>query len=177
MMMTTQSSATFFDRLSTPLGELIAVGSERAIHGLYFASAPHARGAVPTGARRDPAAFERLSSGGSLRAELEQYFAGERLSFDVTAEPLTGTPFEREVWRALRDIPYGETITYQALAIKVGRPSAARAVGAANGKNPISILIPCHRVIGHRGELTGYAGGMANKARLLELEGRRRAGA
>ncbi|MFD1951311.1 methylated-DNA--[protein]-cysteine S-methyltransferase [Sphingomonas arantia] len=102
-------------------------------------------------------------------AQLANYFAGRATSFDVPLD-LRGTAFQREVWAALRTIPYGETRSYVAIARQIGRPDASRAVGAANGRNPVSIIVPCHRVVGAAGALTGFAGGMAVKAQLLRLE-------
>ncbi len=104
------------------------------------------------------------------RAELEQYFAGRRTSFDVALNP-TGTAFQQSVWRALLRVPFGRTSTYGAIATAIERPSAVRAVGAAIGANPISIIVPCHRIIGRDGSLTGYAGGLERKSKLLALEG------
>ena len=103
------------------------------------------------------------------RVELEEYFQVKRREFTVPME-LQGTPFQLRVWQALREIPYGQTRTYAEVAQAIGSPKAVRAVGLANSKNPISILVPCHRVIGANGKLTGYAGGLQNKAMLLELE-------
>ncbi len=103
-------------------------------------------------------------------AQLEEYFAGERKTFDLPLMP-AGTPFQQQVWRALRDIPYGETIAYGELARLINRPNASRAVGAANGRNPISIVTPCHRVIGSNQALTGYGGGLDAKQQLLTIEG------
>lgn len=102
--------------------------------------------------------------------QLQEYFAGTRRSFDLPLAP-AGTPFQRAVWDALRAIPYGETRTYAQIAEAIGNPNACRAVGMANNRNPIAILIPCHRVIGANGSLTGYAGGLDVKERLLALEG------
>lgn len=101
--------------------------------------------------------------------QLDDYFAGLRTDFDLMVAP-RGTPFQLDVWRALTTIPYGETVSYGELAARVGRPTAARAVGAANGQNPISIIVPCHRVIGASGDLTGYGGGLDRKSLLLDLE-------
>lgn len=101
--------------------------------------------------------------------ELDEYFEGGRKSFDIPLEP-SGTPFQKAVWAELLRIPYGATVSYSAVAKAIGRPSAVRAVAAAIGANPISIMVPCHRVIGSDGSLTGYAGGLPAKARLLELE-------
>ena len=105
--------------------------------------------------------------------QLTAYFAGELDTFDLPLAP-RGTPFQRTVWAALQEIPYGETTSYGELAEQIGRPNAARAVGLANGKNPIGIIVPCHRVVGSGGDLTGYGGGLARKQYLLDFE---RAGA
>jgi methylated-DNA-[protein]-cysteine S-methyltransferase len=107
-----------------------------------------------------------------LRRQLAEYFAGERREFALRLAP-AGTPFERAVWDELLAIPFGETRSYGEIARAIGRPEASRAVGRANGANPIPIVVPCHRVIGADGSLTGFGGGLAAKARLLELEGRR----
>jgi methylated-DNA-[protein]-cysteine S-methyltransferase len=106
-----------------------------------------------------------------LRRQLSEYFAGERTEFDLRLAP-AGTPWQRAVWDALLQVPYGETITYAELAARAGRPAAARAAGAANGRNPIAIVIPCHRVVGTSGALTGYGGGLGAKAWLLAHERR-----
>ena len=102
--------------------------------------------------------------------QIEEYLDGKRRDFDLPLEP-EGTEFQKQVWKVLRQISYGETITYTELAQMIGKPKAIRAAGAANGKNPIYIIIPCHRVIGRDGSLTGYAGGIAMKEKLLKLEG------
>ncbi len=102
--------------------------------------------------------------------QLREYFSGKRREFDLPLRP-EGTMFQRRVWEVLAEIPYGQTVTYGEIAKKLGKPSACRAVGAANGKNPISIFLPCHRVIGTNGKLTGYAGGLPAKKLLLKLEG------
>jgi methylated-DNA-[protein]-cysteine S-methyltransferase len=158
-----------FARITSRLGDLLVVGVDRrdgiALLGLYFADAPHARRAVPQGAREDPSAFADLVD------QLEEYFEGSRTRFDLVLDP-RGTDFQREVWRALLAIPYGETRTYTAIARSIGRPAAVRAVGAANARNPLSIVVPCHRVVGADGTLTGYAGGLANKRHLLAVEAR-----
>jgi methylated-DNA-[protein]-cysteine S-methyltransferase len=105
-----------------------------------------------------------------VERQLAEYFAGQRRSFDLELAP-RGTPFEQEVWAALRAIPFGETRSYGEIAAALGRPGAARAVGRANGANPIPIVVPCHRVLGSDGSLTGFGGGLEAKERLLELEG------
>jgi methylated-DNA-[protein]-cysteine S-methyltransferase len=103
-------------------------------------------------------------------AELNEYFAGERTAFDLPLDPDRGSPFERRVWAELLRIPYGETASYGEIAARIGHPGKARAVGRANGRNPIAIVCPCHRVIGSDGSLTGYGGGLENKRTLLDLE-------
>ena len=161
------STNTCFSRVETLVGTLLFVGVRHpqhvALSGLYFDAGPHAARAALNHATQDDAAFA------PVLAQLQGYFAGERRSFDVPLEP-AGTQFQRQVWRALVEIPYGETTTYAAIARRIGNPNAVRAVGAANGKNPISIIVPCHRVVGADGTLTGYAGGLPNKRRLLDLE-------
>jgi methylated-DNA-[protein]-cysteine S-methyltransferase len=154
---------TLYDTIDSPLGELLLAGDGRALTALRMGAAPGA------GWRRDRAAFREAA--GQLRA----YFAGELREFDLPLAP-PGTEFQRGVWAALREIPYGQTISYAELAAAVGRPRAARAVGAANGRNPLAVVIPCHRVIGTGGALTGYGGGLARKRLLLDLE-RRNSGA
>jgi methylated-DNA-[protein]-cysteine S-methyltransferase len=120
-------------------------------------------GRVPRGWARDPEAFA------AVRVQLGEYFSGERRSFDLPLEP-AGSPFQLQVWRALREIDYGETLSYGELARRIGRPNAPRAVGAANGANPLSVVIPCHRLVGADGTLTGYGGGIERKRLLLDLE-------
>ena len=148
---------TLYDTIDTPLGELLLAGDGRTLGAVRMNGTPEA------GWRRDPAAFR--DAAGQLRA----YFAGELRDFDLPLAP-RGTDFQRRVWSALREIPYGSTITYSELAAAVGRPGAARAAGAANGRNPLAVVIPCHRVIGAGGALTGYGGGLGRKRLLLDLE-------
>jgi methylated-DNA-[protein]-cysteine S-methyltransferase len=153
---------TTYSTFDSPVGELLLVGDDDGLRGLYLPG--HKRGPrVGADWERDDAALERV------RAQLAEYFAGERTDFDLLLAP-AGTPFQHEVWEALKQIPFGETRCYGDLARELGRPGAARAVGAANGRNPISIVVPCHRVVGSTGTLTGYAGGVAAKERLLALE-------
>lgn len=128
---------------------------------------------LPEEEQENDPAVERVRKPGLFRDaanQLKEYFAGQRTSFDLALDP-AGTPFQNEVWRELVKIPPGSTISYSELAERVGRPGSHRAVGAANGRNPLPIVIPCHRVIGKSGRLTGYAGGLAAKQKLLELEG------
>jgi methylated-DNA-[protein]-cysteine S-methyltransferase len=151
-----------FTTHQSPVGELMLVGDGEVLSGLYMTEHRH-QPPLPPGARRDDTAFTRT------RDQLDEYFAGERLEFDLPLR-MEGSPFQREVWAALREIPYGETVSYGELARRIGRPDASRAVGLANGRNPISIVVPCHRVIGASGSLTGYGGGIERKRFLLDLE-------
>lgn len=150
---------TTFD---SPIGKLLALGDGEAVTGLYMQN-----GRRPVTVRgsweRDDEPF------GELREQLGEYFAGGRREFDLPLAP-EGSAFQQRVWSALREIPYGETEAYGALAERIGHPGSARAVGAANGQNPIAIVVPCHRVIGANGTLTGYAGGIERKRLLLDLE-------
>lgn len=132
--------------------------------GLYFSTGSKARGAEISWERYDEPFRQAV-------AQIKAYFDGARKTFDLNIEP-TGTPFQLDVLGALLEIPYGETRSYGEIATQVGRPAAARAVGAANGRNPIALVIPCHRVIGTDGSLTGFGGGMAAKKYLLEHEAR-----
>ena len=148
--------------IPSPLGELLAVRDDVGLTGLYLPTGKHA--VIPTDAwARDDGAFD------DVRAQLAQYFAGERREFTLPLHP-HGTAFQLRVWEALRAIPYGETASYGATASAIGAPTASRAVGMANGQNPISIVVPCHRVIGAAGALTGYAGGLEAKQWLLAHE-------
>jgi methylated-DNA-[protein]-cysteine S-methyltransferase len=157
----TSTSPTRYDTLDSPVGELLLAGDGDALTGLHMNAQPGAEW------RRDPAPFRDAT------AQLRSYFAAELREFDLPLAP-RGTGFQQQVWAALREIPYGRTVSYAGLAAAVGRPGAARAAGAANGRNPISIVIPCHRVIGAAGALTGYGGGLARKRMLLDLEAGRR---
>jgi len=149
--------------MDSPVGELLLRG--RADDGALVAlsMSPWRRSSDLSGCVRDDAALADSVT------QLREYFAGTRTAFDLQLAP-EGTPFQQEVWRALQAIPYGTTTTYGALAHTLGRPDAARAVGLANGRNPIGIVIPCHRVIGADGTLTGYGGGLHRKRWLLDHE-------
>ena len=148
--------------LDGPLGPMTVVGQDGALAGLYLHEQRHLPPADRLGERDD-------TTLPALQEQLGAYLAGELRTFDVALAQL-GTPFQAEVWAALRQVPYGTTTTYGALAAAVGRPSAVRAVGAANGRNPCCIVVPCHRVVGADGSLTGYAGGLDRKRLLLDLE-------
>jgi methylated-DNA-[protein]-cysteine S-methyltransferase len=154
----------FTTTLKSPVGLLRVYATEGALTGIYLENQKWA----PELTARERDDLPVLLA---ARRQLEEYFAGERVSFELPLEP-AGTPFQRTVWKALREIPLGVTWSYAQLARHVGRASAARAVGAANGKNPLSIVVPCHRVVGTDGALTGYAGGVTVKRWLLEHEQR-----
>ncbi|MEV0169992.1 methylated-DNA--[protein]-cysteine S-methyltransferase [Streptomyces sp. NPDC050803] len=148
--------------LDSPYGPLTLVADDGVLCGLYMTEQRH-RPPQETFGERDERPF------GPAADELEAYFAGELKEFTLELR-LNGTPFQRSVWEQLRAIPYGETRTYGDLADALGNPRASRAVGLANGKNPIGIIVPCHRVLGADGSLTGYGGGLDRKRRLLDFE-------
>ncbi|WP_425265562.1 methylated-DNA--[protein]-cysteine S-methyltransferase [Thermobifida alba] len=148
--------------VDSPVGPLTLVAADGALVGLYLAEQRH-RPAEESFGAPDPEPFDEVT------AQLAEYFAGRRTEFDVPLAP-AGTPFQRTVWQALLEIPYGQTVSYGRLAARLGRPSASRAVGLANGRNPIGIIVPCHRVVGSSGDLTGYGGGLERKKWLLTLE-------
>jgi methylated-DNA-[protein]-cysteine S-methyltransferase len=148
--------------IDSPLGELTLVSDGTALTGLYY---PH------HWYKPDPATFGPRSGGfDEVERQLAEYFAGTRETFEDLPVRLTGDAFQRRVWSLIADIPYGETRTYGDLARSLGDVSPARDVGAAVGRNPVSIVVPCHRVVGKDGKLTGYAGGLARKRHLLDLE-------
>lgn len=144
----------------SPLGPLLLAGDGDALTRLEFGDGLR----VPPGWQLDDARFS------TEHRQLDEYFAGERTEFDFPLR-LEGAAFERAVWNALAAIPYGATATYGEIAARIGKPGRARAVGAANGRNPVAIVVPCHRVIGTGGKLTGYGGGLGRKRALLALEG------
>jgi methylated-DNA-[protein]-cysteine S-methyltransferase len=150
--------------IDSPLGRILLVSDGRALTGLYFLGQKYE--AVPPG---DCADEPFATPFAQVRAELAQYFVGERGRFELSLAP-AGTPFQTRVWQALTTIPCGTTVAYAELARSLGLPRSVRAVAAAVGRNPISVLIPCHRVIGSDGSLTGYAGGLERKRALLALE-------
>ena len=151
-----------YTTMDSPLGELLLLGDHGVLHGLHMQAGRHPIRIQSSWVRDDEAFAE-------VREQLEEYFAGTRDRFDVKMH-MDGTAFQRTVWHELTQIPYGETISYGELAKRIGRPDRARAVGTANGQNPIAVIVPCHRVIGANGKLVGYGGGLDNKRRLLELE-------
>jgi methylated-DNA-[protein]-cysteine S-methyltransferase len=156
--------ATYYSELDSPVGSLLLLGDERALGGLYMHEQKH-RPLLPERCERNDQAFR------AVREQLRAYFAGRLRTFDV---PLagTGSAFQQKVWRGLLEIPFGETESYGQLARRIGSEKASRAVGLANGRNPIGIIVPCHRVVGANGSLTGYGGGLTRKQWLLEHERR-----
>ena len=147
--------ALYCENVPTPVGTLCVCSDGEAVTGIRFGAGETNGGCPVTG---------------QARQQLTEYFAGQRREFDLPLAP-AGTDFQRRVWELLREIPYGETVTYGELARRLGNPRAARAVGMACNRNPIAIVVPCHRVVGSTGSLTGYAGGLDTKAFPLKLEG------
>lgn len=150
---------TTWSTMDSPVGELLLAADDEGLRAALIGGAPQ-RG------------WERAEDGvlAQAREQLDAYFAGARRAFDLPLSRAHGTPWQRRVWDAVAAIPYGETCTYGELAAELGSPRSARAVGAANGRNPLCIVVPCHRVIGGDGSLTGYAGGLDAKRALLALE-------
>jgi methylated-DNA-[protein]-cysteine S-methyltransferase len=153
---------TYFSEMDSPVGRLLLQGDGHCLTGLHMPLHKWWDGLEADWERSDEAFA-------TARAQLAEYFAGERQEFDVPLR-LAGTPYQQRVWQELQNIPFGQTITYAELARRVGQPTAARAVGHANSRNPVSIIVPCHRVIGVNGKLTGYAGGLDRKDWLLAWE-------
>jgi methylated-DNA-[protein]-cysteine S-methyltransferase len=152
-------------RFESPLGPMIVAATARGLAGVWFEGQRH----LP-----DSAAWPHDSSHPVLKkavAQLREYFAGKRTTFDLPLDLQGGTAFQQSVWQALLSIPRGGTTSYGVLSQRIGKPAAVRAVGAAVGRNPLSIVVPCHRVLGADGSLTGYAGGLERKTALLHLEG------
>src|SRR4051812_39649702 len=160
--MKTPVSVVAWTVIDSPIEELLLTTDGVGLSRVWFA--PFDDVELPQDTRDDDHPVLALA-----RAQLTEYFAGRRRTFDIPLSP-GGTPFQNQVWEALREIPYGETVSYVEIARAIGRPTASRAVGAANGRNPIAVIVPCHRVIGSNGLLIGYAGGAARKRRLLDLE-------
>lgn len=150
--------------VESPVGPLFIAASDKGLHAIEFRENRHP---VKRGADWHPGDHAVLRK---TRQQLDEYFAGKRQLFDLPLSP-SGTDFQRKVWTTLATIPYGETISYAQLASRIGKPGAMRAVGSANGRNPLPIVLPCHRVIGADGSLTGFGGGLPTKQFLLKLEG------
>lgn len=155
---------TTYTTHDSPVGPLLLAADDDGLHVVEFHESRHRVRRGDDWREGDHAVLRRA------RQQLDEYFAGRRQQFDLPLAP-RGTEFQRAVWHALATIPFGETVSYAQLATRVGRPSAMRAVGAANGRNPLPIVLPCHRVIGADGSLTGFGGGLPTKQFLLELEG------
>jgi methylated-DNA-[protein]-cysteine S-methyltransferase len=155
----------YYDYYHSPRGRILLVADDRALTGVYFAGQKYHPRIDEQWKRADR--HEPLRQ---AKRELSEYFDGKRTRFTVEVSP-HGTPFQRAVWKAIADVRFGQTIAYGELAERAGYPGSARAAGAATGRNPISIIVPCHRIVGSNGSLTGYAGGLAKKRALLELEG------
>ena len=153
-----------YTTIDSPIGRLLLAGDGTTLRLLWFVNGRHV--ATP-----DPSWVEAPRAFREVTAQLTAYFGGRLRAFEVPVDP-GGTPFQSRVWRALQDIPYGQTESYGALARRLGDPKAVRAVGLANGANPISIIIPCHRVVGSDGSLVGYGGGLERKRWLLDHETR-----
>jgi len=163
--------AVRFTKVESPVGELLVAASDRGLTTLLFEVWGHG---PSDGERSDWQQDDGTGRAGEILAEarrqLGEYFAHGRTTFDLPLD-LRGTPFQVQVWNALTRIPFGSTLSYGELARRVGSPNGSRAVGAANGRNPVAIVVPCHRVIGANGDLTGFGGGMARKEWLLQHEG------
>jgi O-6-methylguanine DNA methyltransferase len=155
-------NTTLYTTIDSPIGELLLTGDGHILRGLSMQHGRHPVAVNPSWERRE----EPFAA---VREQLAEYFDGDRRTFDVPLE-LAGNPFEVRVWHALCEIPYGETVSYGELAKAIDEPAAARAVGLANSRNPIAVIVPCHRVIGADGSLTGYGGGLERKRLLLDLE-------
>ena len=154
----------YYDTLDSPWGGMLIAASERGITGVYFNRQKYHP-------KRD-AGWQHAPENAHLKKakkQLAEYFTGKRKAFDLELDP-TGSPFQRRVWKAISGVRYGETISYGELARRCGFPEGARAAGAATGRNPIGIIVPCHRIVGSSGKLTGYAGGLDKKRALLALE-------
>ncbi len=156
--------SVFYRHVDSPVGPLLIAGDDTGVRLIEFHTPRHP---LPRGDDWREGDNDVLRT---LQTQLEEYFSGRRRRFDLPLSP-QGTDFQRQVWSELANIPFGGTISYADLALRVGRPTATRAVGAANGRNPIPIVLPCHRVIGADGSLTGFGGGLPTKQFLLQLEG------
>ena len=156
----------YYDLYESPYGQMLLVSGDEGLSGVYFEGQKYHRQVEPEW-RRDA----RHAPLRQAKRELAEYFSGKRKRFSVKLAP-RGTPFQRSVWKAISGVGFGRTIPYAELARRAGRPGSARAAGAATGRNPIGIIVPCHRIVGSNGSLTGYAGGLSKKRALLALEAR-----
>jgi methylated-DNA-[protein]-cysteine S-methyltransferase len=156
------SNDIWYDYLATPIGKLLLAADVQGLREVWFETGKHQKAPDPAW-KHDPSKLA------FARSQLDEYFVGMRTTFDLPLHPI-GTNFQVAVWQALAKIPYGTTISYGELAKRIGQPQAVRAVGAANGRNPLPIVLPCHRVIGANGSLTGFGGGLPTKRFLLAME-------
>ena len=156
----------YYDLYESPYGQMLLVAGDEGLSGVYFEGQKYHAQVEPEW-RRDP----RHAPLRQAQRELVEYFGGERKRFETALAP-EGTPFQRSVWKAISTVGFGETLTYGELACRAGCAGSARAAGAATGRNPLTILVPCHRIVGSSGSLTGYAGGLDRKRALLALESR-----
>ena len=152
-----------YDQFETPQGTMLATATDNGLAGVYFKGQKH----FPK--QRDWRRDARHPMLRQAKRELAEYFAGRRKRFDVALDP-QGSVFQRSIWKAISKVGFGRTLTYGELAQRAGHPGSARAAGAATGRNPLSVIVPCHRIMGANGSLTGYAGGLSRKRALLELE-------
>ncbi|RSL30522.1 methylated-DNA--[protein]-cysteine S-methyltransferase [Salibacterium salarium] len=169
----TTAEKLYYTQVNTRVGPLTIAATEHGLCALHFGESDTVIEAMkPWVQKHDIAAsmeqdFKKLQS---VTEQLHEYFAGERKTFDIALD-LYGTPFQRSAWQALKQIPYGETRSYKQIAEVIGSPKAVRAIGSANNKNPVSIIVPCHRVIGSNGKMVGYGSGIDKKEHLLKMEG------
>jgi len=160
-----KTSMIYTSHFDSKLGGITLAATDKGLAGVWFDRQRHSPDMSGWQVAADHPVLRKAT------AQLEEYFAGRRQNFDLPLDLSHGTPFQQSVWRALLAIPAGETTSYGSISAGVGKPAAVRAVGAAVGRNPISVIVPCHRVLGSDGSLTGYAGGLDRKTALLELEG------
>ncbi len=162
----TMPAATLYQKqITSPLGDILLAATDQGLAGVWFV---HRQAHMPNHSHWQTKEHHPMLQAAQL--QLHAYFAGQRHTFDLALQTLWGTPFQRQVWQALTQIPYGQTTTYGHLAHDIDNPKAIRAVGAAIGQNPHSIVVPCHRVLGANGSLTGFAGGLDRKQQLLDHE-------
>ena len=166
--MTDVNDTIYIDELDSPVGTLRLIADDTGLRAILFESERHPKPIPANAVRASPSQHSNVIA--ATRTQLGEYFLGARKTFDLPLHPV-GTAFQKSVWRELRNIPYGITISYGELAKRIDNPAAVRAVGAANGRNPLPIVVPCHRVIGSDGSMTGFSGGLPIKQFLLTLEG------
>jgi len=154
----------YFDFYESPMGKMLIVAADEGLRGLYFIDQKYYREVQSEWTRAPKHPVVRQTA-----REMQEYFAGKRRQFDIPLAP-EGTPFQASIWKAISSVKYGDSITYSELARRAGHPDAIRAAGTATGRNPITIIVPCHRIVGSDGSLTGYAGGLDRKRALQELE-------